>query len=735
MKSRVSPYLLDLYAALGLAVLTCVFYWKVLFGHSIFVFVDASRFFYPLWKWGGEVLHQGWIPLWNPDAQFGTPFFADPQMAYAYPPVPLLYAFLDPTAAFAVLIIFHHFWALLGFWLFARTEGFSFWTASWGSLVFGFSLHLVCSSWTPPALMAISWVPWVFLGLLKLYKGQKGAFLYLSLAWACQAASGYPVLVYLTLLAVILHWTWKVFWPAGERLKISLGFVVMAAGSGLLAIAYNLVWGLPFAELFKLSNYQGGAGHFQETGLEDLATSLNAFAQGHPLENNYHGPHYWVSTFFMGLPPVILILWGAMRGAYRKTSWGIGFLILGLSTGLTGWGCYLRCYLPGYSLVIHSGYWISLLALWAAWMAMESLELFLSSRTGKLLPWIWWSLTLSVFAASYLLGAPLFPVAFWVCLALTALCPLAAGPSARLGLLSVALGLSLITAAWSLNVLLDRSYYDQSPKVLAGLNHPGRLFFTPPLLKQAIRLEGPTWEDAYDTAKQNLYPNWPLACGKEEAPVYNTLQLRDTHDWTFQAFQYSLRHSRRVLDYLNVRYLFGRNSFADLKKLADSDKTTGIFENPAPLPKWFSVKNAMPAGPTLDGDFKIAAHDFLDYGKECFIADRTRAGDYQPRQVVFHSKNPNHQVILAPGKGMAFLVSSETNYPGWKVSLDPGAGNIVKKAGTVDTVNHCFRGVVLRDGESEAVFSFEPLTFRLGIFISLLACGIWAGLAFKRITG
>lgn len=349
MKSRISlPTSLrqDLFAALALAALTAIFYWKVLFGHSIFVFVDASRFFYPLWKWGGEALRQGWIPLWNPDAQFGTPFFADPQMAYAYPPVPILYAFFDPTTAFAALIILHHFWALVGFWLFARSEGFSFGTAFWGSLVFGFSLHLVCSSWTPPALMAISWIPWVFLGLLKLYKGQKGAFLYLSLVWAFQAASGYPVLVYLTFLAVVLHWGWKALWPAGERRKISLGFVSLAMGAGLLAIIYNLAWGLPFAEFFKLSNYQGGAGRFQDPGLEDLATSLNAFVQGHPIGDNYHGPHYWVSTFFMGLPPVILLVWGALKGAYRKTSWGIGLLILGLSTGLAGGVCFLRCFFP-----------------------------------------------------------------------------------------------------------------------------------------------------------------------------------------------------------------------------------------------------------------------------------------------------------------------------------------------------------------------------------------------------
>src|ERR1017187_10842971 len=91
----------NLLAFLFLSGLIVLFYHQVIFGNSIFVFVDASRFFYPMWKWGAEVLKKGFIPLWNPDAQFGTPYFADPQMAYAYLPVPFLYSFLSPTNAFA----------------------------------------------------------------------------------------------------------------------------------------------------------------------------------------------------------------------------------------------------------------------------------------------------------------------------------------------------------------------------------------------------------------------------------------------------------------------------------------------------------------------------------------------------------------------------------------------------------------------------------------------------------
>ncbi|HET9869223.1 MAG TPA: hypothetical protein VFR02_01820, partial [bacterium] len=145
---------------LALAALTALFYRQVLWGGKIFVFVDASRFFYPLWKWGAEALRRGLLPLWNPDAQFGTPYLADPQMAFAYPPWWLCYGLMPPTDAFAWLIVLHHFWAMLGFWLWARHERFGTPAALLGTLAFGFSLHVVCSSWTPVALLTLSWVPW-----------------------------------------------------------------------------------------------------------------------------------------------------------------------------------------------------------------------------------------------------------------------------------------------------------------------------------------------------------------------------------------------------------------------------------------------------------------------------------------------------------------------------------------------------------------------------------------------
>ena len=167
---------------------------------------------------------------------------------------------------------------------------------------------------------------------------------------------------------------------------------------------------------------------------------------------------------------------------------------------------------------------------------------------------------------------------------------------------------SLGQAASSVNILLDRSYYDSPPAALASMDKPGRLFYSPLVLEQAKKLSGDSMAEAYEGAKQSLYPNWPLAFEKEEAPVYNSLFLSEPANWMWTSLRFSQDHSRRVLDYLNIRYLLGKNNFKDFKPLPAGGLPLEISENPTPLPKWFSVRQAILAS-GLEDDFKKSADE------------------------------------------------------------------------------------------------------------------------------
>jgi Bacterial membrane protein YfhO len=387
--------------------------------------------------------------------------------------------------------------------------------------------------------------------------------------------------------------------------------------------------------------------------------------------------------------------------------------------------------LPGYYLVIHSGFWISLVVFWAAWMAMEPLEGILAPEAfpGKRFSWI--ASSGLVYGAAWLLARPFFPRAFWISLGLLAAVPAVRSGWARWGLLAAALGFSLGFPASSLNILLNRSYYDHPPLALERMTDPGRLFFTPPLLASSVRLQGASMAEAYEDAKQWVYPNWPLAYGREEVPVYNTLQSRELFAWTFDAFRLSKDYSRKVLDYLGIRYLFGKNEFRNFRKITAAGSPADIAENPHPMPKWFSVEKAVPAGISQEADFESAEKSGMDYSKECFIADPAKAGNYLPRKVEEEAPWPTRLFLDAQGKGRALLASSESYDPGWKAWAWDGSS---RRKLAVEKVNDAFRGVVLRPGETRVEFLYEPAAFRLGLFISLVVCALWAFLGFREWT-
>ncbi len=492
--------------------------------------------------------------------------------------------------------------------------------------------------------------------------------------------------------------------------------------AGIVAVLYNLVWGLPFLEMFQLSNYENGASRFHDLNWLDLGTALSPFDQGHPLLSGYHGAHYWVSTYFVGLPTLCLLLWGAFHSAYKKTSWGILPLLLVLSLGVLGAGHVLKAFLPGYALVIHSGFWLSLLVFWAAWLTMESAEDFIGRDLSPGHKGLWAGMVLGFTPypfSSRLLYSPLpfgFPWGwlFFSRLAGKSQFPLGFGHD---GPCSVSLG----TAALSLNILLDRSYYEKPPPTMDLVSKPGRLFFTPPLLGRASRLQGANMAEAYESAKENLYPNWPLLYGKEEAPFYNTLQLRDSFAWTFQSFQYSLRHSRNVLNYLGIRYVFGKNYFEDFKNI-ESAGPIEISENPSPCPKWLSVSLAKAAGPSLLEDFAQADKTSMDYSRECFVGDPTKAGSYRPREVDWKQEVPTRLVVESKGSGESpLLVSSETNYPGWKVKV--GDDSHIWRAGRLEQINHSFRGSCSGSRRDTGPFSLRTRDFSVGTFF--YPAGFW----------
>jgi uncharacterized membrane protein YfhO len=75
--------------------------------------------------------------------------------------------------------------------------------------------------------------------------------------------------------------------------------------------------------------------------------------------------------------------------------------------------------------------------------------------------------------------------------------------------------------------------------------------------------------------------------------------------------------------------------------------------------------------------------------------------------------------------GPAYLVVTETWFPGWRASVDG-------RETTVLRANHAFRAVWVPGGEHEVEFRFRPRGFREGLVVSVLAAAAVLALALVR---
>jgi len=109
----------------------------------------------------------------------------------------------------------------------------------------------------------------------------------------------------------------------------------------------------------------------------------------------------------------------------------------------------------------------------------------------------------------------------------------------------------------------------------------------------------------------------------------------------------------------------------------------------------------------------------VDMKKQCENKGRVQILEYLPNRVV----------LEAESECPAFLVLSDTYYPGWKAKIDSGAE--VEPLRT----NYLFRGLNIPSGKHKVIFEFQPKSFRIGIIITVSAflCGcIIFLIAFKK---
>jgi len=247
--------------------------------------------------------------------------------------------------------------------------------------------------------------------------------------------------------------------------------------------------------------------------------------------------------------------------------------------------------------------------------------------------------------------------------------------------------------------------------------------------------------------------------GLESASGYNPLypqrysefiSILNTNEARFDVSRYALvrNFDSQLFDLLNNKYLLvlKRNSdgqpseqgeisylYKDSKfKLIYSDKSLAVLENTLSFPRAFLVEEKI-----IEKDKEKMAQLLLssdiDLLKVVILEEEINGNDLKSSnsqeiftdEVEFISYKPNEETLRISVDSDKILVVSETFYPGWKAFLD---GQEIK----IYRANYAFRAVFIPRGEHQLRMVYDPISFKLGSWLSLLGILICASLLLIR---
>lgn len=283
---------------------------RLLSGHTLFWGLPALQF-YPWRHFAFKQIAVGRLPTWNPYVGAGAPLLANYQTGVFYPPHWLILVLPDPDAM-SLLAAGHIFWAGLGMWLFTGALGLPRFGRGVSTLAFGLSSCLIARFGSFPTVEASAWMPWVFWLVHRVIaQRQTREAGWLALAVGMQLLTGHAQTTWYSLVGVGLYALWQIGWRMRSRpRRQQVRALVLLCLGMLLGAAIAAVQLIPTAEYLSQSQRSGGMDYDKTVNLSyspfRLITLLSPNFYGTPADGSYltHGI-YFEDAAYIGFIPLV----------------------------------------------------------------------------------------------------------------------------------------------------------------------------------------------------------------------------------------------------------------------------------------------------------------------------------------------------------------------------------------------------------------------------------------------
>jgi hypothetical protein len=704
---------------------------------------DVVQMFHPWLVYAGEQIRAGVFPLWNPHEYAGAPFFGNGQSALLFPLTML--AFVLPAAVAVTLIA----WVkLLGIGLatywFLRTLGPRPVPAL--SAACGFMLGACVVGWLQWTVAStLIWLP-LLLGMTERLRERRDgrALVALALVVTLDVLAGYPQATGQALLVTTAWALTRARGAGGWFLARYAAGVVL--GVGLAAI--HLVPFLQYVGESFVFTYRRQWTPFLSAPLQSATTFLMPYYYG-------VGQDYWgrwqfaIQNGYAGIVTLAVVPLG-VRAAWRRGD-GRFFVVLlalalGLHYGLPGIASLAA--MPGLSLGTNLRL-MPLIAFALCVLTALGLDALRTGRSDRVTAWLLGSWFSAVSALAFVAVARdhvrpeglkmWLPLPVQLALGLGALTlamillgRATAGRTAP-GVCVIALAALQIVSLLPLAVgylpsVERRWFYPSTPAIEYLRREAGRESRV--LMPGGVAVVyGLREAQGYDglSPRRIVELIGPVGTGTPltQGLLQNTVLLDGSEPLSGIRVLVS-----PVFDLLAVRYVLlepgappPRPNLSVVYDAADAR----IFKNDAALPRALIVGDARCVDDATA--LGVIRNRAVDFRRQVLLAGCAEPpGGISPANAsgstLIHADSANHVAIRTTADRPAYLVLTDTWFPGWTARVD-GQPTPVWRA------NHAFRAVVVPAGEHEVEFRFEPGSLVVGAIISGLSLVVAGVIAWR----
>jgi hypothetical protein len=755
-----------------LAVMVAWFGHEMLWGNNVPFFRDLTTYFYPMRFSLAQSLRVGQLPLWDRHVAMGYPLLADFQSGTFYPPH-IFYLVLPFFVAIKATFLLHYLIAASGAYILFRSWKYPISLAMIGAILFTLGGTIISLTNVLNHFQAAVWLPWSVLFTRRFLRHQSWTnILLLTMALLVQFLAGSPEIYLMTQALLLLLGLKMIRTEAGVRAR---SVVLALLGANLLVAGLAMVQIVPTLEVFAesrgrlpLNLNQANSRSLRPLNLLnmlfiDKEVNIDSFTSPQPFFSRQ--TPFFLSYYMGALIPVGVLFW-LYYGSRKEKMVVCGFVTLSLITAMgnyTPFYPFLFTYIPLFRLFRFPEKFFFLIYALVLFISLKGVWDFLRSdhrwKRVFLVPFTFCIVAIVFYVC---LRLDIISVSQFVWRGIRASDDAARHAKFSLFLVHIEMQIALTTAILLLLFLkkkaklsgslfgflfvslvfvdLDaahRSYqFFLNPEVVYGSNkvlaapdiEPYRLFYSPGGAdvhpSYYVLPKEPPFAEFNSLVVSNLLPNTGVFFGFDYMQEIDALGRWPYTTFLNVANKLERPKLYRLLGALNVRYVTGFNPLPEFGiKLVRAlpERHSWLYQIDQVVPRVYMVSQAMEEKDPEKILQRLASVEFNPL-KEVMLEEMPfllKGTELNATAIIKRYENQAVE-IHADLNATGILVLADSFYPGWRVYVDGKEERILR-------ANLFFRAVSLSSGKHRVEFRYEPVSFTLGLVVSLVTlCGIVA---------